>query len=361
MISFHRTKSQPALFAAVAIAATTIACDKPMVAEGKAATVGGIEFKLGDHKTQYIEVSDGSNTYEYPEPALVIGVTFKNVGEGDFTYNPTHATQQMAEAQTPLLYLDPGPEEKLPPESKTLINGVYLQKGTMPGQVKSNETIKAGAEISDLFLFEVPDEETKNLILSIPPSMHRGRFPVLFRIAYSPQQPEGPSVHAVGEPVAFEVGEFTVTATDIKYVKTKDSAQGEGFSSDPLLKIDYKVTNTSDQPITYNPAHRDVGGRGAALFGKGQTYKRVKFAATTAVEGQMDGAVQVAPGESVEDFVLFERPAEGAEQLVFEYPASLFGGQGIARVRLEYEHKTPPLPKELKKAEKKDGEESKGG
>lgn len=359
MISLDSNKVLCALVIA-AISAVSVGCEKPTVAEGKTATVGGIEFKLGDYKTQYIEVSDGSNTYEYPQPALVIPVTLKNVGEGDFTYNPTHATQQMAEAQTPLLYQDPGPEAKLPPESKTLINGVYLQKGALPGQLKKNETIKKGAELTDLFLFEVPDEAT-SLILSIPPSMHRGKFPVLFRIAYTPQAPEGPPVHNVGDAVAFDAAEFSVTGTDVKYVKTNDSAQGEGFSSDPLLKISYKITNNSEQPITYDPAHRDVGGRGASLFGKEQTYKRVKFAATTSVEGQKDGAVQVAPGESVEDFVLFERPGEGVDSLTLEYPASLFGGQGIARVKIDYEYKNPPLPKELKKAEKTDGEESKGG
>ncbi len=345
----------------MAAASVLVACDKPVVATGTEATVGGVKFSVGEYEVRYLEVVDGANTYEYPQPALVIPVTLTNVGEGDFAYASTHSTQSMAEAQTPLLYIDPGAEEDLPPESKTVINGVYLQKGTVKGQVTENTSIKKGESLTDMFLFEVPDPSVSKLVLSLPPSMHRGKFPVLFRIPYAAKEAAGPKVYETGEPVALGPAAFTVTGTDVQYVKTTDSGQGEGFSSDPLLRVDFEIKNTSDAPITYRPSHRDVGGRGASLFGAAESFKRVKFSATTIVEGQKDGAVQLAPGDSVKDFVLFERPTEGTQQLNFEYPAALFGGSGIARVKLDYEYANPPLPEELQKKEKPKEDDSKGG
>lgn len=337
------------IIAAAAVLAGASGCEKPVVATGNTASAGGIEFSVADYEVRYLEVSDGSNTYEYPQPALVIPVTLKNVGEGDFTYSPTHATQQMSEAQTPLLYVAPGADEDLPPQNKTMINGVFLSKGTVAGQVTKNQTIKKGDSLTDLLLFEVPTDATK-LILSVPPSLHRGKLPVLFPISFQPREPQGPKMHKVGEAVALGDAAFTVTGTEIAYVKTRDKLAGEGYSSEPLLKIKYKIENNGAAPLAYDPAHRAVGGRGAALYGKGATFKRVKFAATTSVDGQRDGNTTVAPGDAVEDFVLFDRPPEGTAELSFEYPAALFGASGLARFTLPYEYSDPPLPKELKKA-----------
>lgn len=335
-------------------------CEKPIIAQGGKATAGGIEFSVADYEIRYLEVADGSNTYEYPQPALVVPVTLKNVGEGSFTYSPTHATQQMSEAQTPLLYLAPTGEdaENLPPENKSLVNGVFLSKGTLDGQVTKSETVAKGGTVTDLLLFEVPSGATK-LILSLPPALHRGKFPVLFKIDFQPKDARGPEMHKVGDPVAFGTTNFSVLGSEIAFVKTTDTLQGDGFSSEPLLKVRYQIENTGSEPVNYDPAHRAVGGRGAALYGKDTTFKRVKFASSTTVEGQRDGTTVVAPGQKLEDFVLFDRPPEGTGELTFEYPATLFGGSGLARFVLDYEYSNPPTPKELKAPPKP--EPDKGG
>lgn len=323
-------------------------CEKPTIAQGKKASVGGVEFEIGEFEIRYLEIADTSNTYEYPQPALVIPLTVKNVGDGDFTYTSTHSTQQQSEAQTPLLYLAPTGEnaDDLPPETKAMIKGVYLEKGTLEGQVTKNQTLGKGESLSDLLLFEVPDTATK-LILSIPPAMHRKNLPVLFKVDFTPSEAKGPKVHAEGEPVAFGTSEFTVTSSSVEYVKTRDRVQGEGFSSEPLLKVTYKVENKGSAPVSFDPAHRSVGGRGASLYGKDTTYKRVRFSSNIIVDGQLDGTTMIEPGSSVTDFVLFDRPPEGTSELTFEYPATLFGGSGLGRFGLEYEYKDPPKPKEL--------------
>jgi hypothetical protein len=63
----------------------------------------------------------------------------------------------MSELTTPLLYLDPGAEAKLPPATKTIINGVYLPKGALDGQITRSMSVAAGESLTDVFLFEVPD------------------------------------------------------------------------------------------------------------------------------------------------------------------------------------------------------------
>ncbi|MEZ4460831.1 MAG: hypothetical protein R3E66_14085 [bacterium] len=324
-----------------------LGCDKPLVgAIGKPLTAGGLEITVSDYDVRYLEINAGDNTYEYPRPVLSIPITLKNVGEGSFIYSPSHNSPQMTESATPLLYLDPGADADLPPETKNLIPGVVLDKGSVEGQLNSATTLAKGESANDILLFEVPDGAQK-LVLSIPPAMNRGKMPVLFRIDYKPVQPKGPKVYNVGDAQVFDGVKFTVTGTSFEYVKTNDSAQGEGFSSDPLFKVSYEVTNDSDATIKLDPGHKAVGIRGAALYGSDSAYNRVKFAATTRVEGQIDGSASIDPGKSVKDFVLFEAPPKEVTQLSFEYPAALFERTGLARFNVPFEWKDVPRPKEL--------------
>ena len=175
------------------------ACKKPQVAAlGSPLTEGGITFTIKDYDIRFIEVSEENKTFGYARPVLAIPVEMKNVGKDPFSYAPTHKTQQMTESSTPLLYDDPGKEADLPPESKTPIMGVYLERGALPGQITSTKTMKPGESVVDTFLFEVPDTQ-KDLVFSIPPTMHRGKLPVLIRIPFTPKEPIGPKINKMGE------------------------------------------------------------------------------------------------------------------------------------------------------------------
>ena len=67
--------------------------EQPEIANaGEAVAVGGMTFALGDHTARFLELVEGSQTYEYPRPVLVIPVTITNSGEGDFAYHPTHSS-----------------------------------------------------------------------------------------------------------------------------------------------------------------------------------------------------------------------------------------------------------------------------
>lgn len=339
----------PSTVLTLVFAATLFGCEKPQVgAMGKAQAVGGMEFTVSGYDVRYLEINDGDNTYEYPRPVLTIPLRITNVGENDFIYSPSHNAPQMTEAATPLLYLDPGADEKLPPESKNLIPGVVLDKGSVEGQINAATTLSKGQSVDDVLLFEVPDAAQK-LVLSIPAAMNRGKLPLLIRLDYQPVEPKGPKVFNVGQTQAFDGVAFTVTGTDYGYVKTNDAAQGEGFSSDPLFKVTYEIKNVSKETIKFEPGHKAVGARGAALYGADSAYNRVKFPASTKVEGQIEGAQTLAPGDTAKDFVLFEAPPKGVTQASFEYPAALFDRTGLARFNVPFEWKEVPKPKELEK------------
>ena len=315
-------------------------CEKPQVTSlGTPATAGGVTLTVGEYDIRIMELHEGDETFGYPLPMLVIPVTIKNEGPDAFTYVPSHQTQQMSEATTPLLYADPGPEAELPPESKVPINGVFLERGAPNDQVKTATAIPAGESITDLFLFEVPPESTTSLIFSLPPVMHRGKLPVLVRVPYEAKAPTGPKIHEMGAPIAFDGISLTIKSAKLEYVKTKDN-QGDGYSSEPLLRIAYTIENKSEEEVLYDPAHRALNSPGAKLHGR-KEYNRVRFPANVEVLGQVEGQVKLEPGGNAEDTVLFE--------VTVEFPASQFGRSGLARVSISFDPKKPDKPAELSK------------
>lgn len=345
------------LLAAAALMMAGAACEKPAVSEmNQPVKAGGVQFNVTGYDIRYLELSADGKTVEYPEPVLAINVEVTNQADQPLTYTPSHRTQQVTEANAPLLYQDPGKEAELPPVSKQTINGVFLEEGQLDEQVTQSKTLAKGDSLTDVFLFEVPEAKEAALILSLPPTMHHGALPVLFRVPYKYQQPKGPKVHQTGTAVAAGPASFTVEKAEVTYVKTKHTIEGEGYSSNPRLKVSYKVENTGKEAITYSPEHNVEGARGAALYSGGETFNRIKLPSNAEAEGQVTDSTEIEPGKSVTDFVLFERPPKEIESLTFVYPASNFGGEGLIRVDVPYEYKDPELPKELKKkkAEKED-------
>ena len=339
-----------ALGASSVVLLGALGCEKPVVASaGEAAVAGGVEFTVGQVELRYLELTEGEEVFEYPSPVLLVPVTMTNQGEKELSYSPAHAATQMNEGSTPLLYRAPGPEAALPPEQKATVNGVIISRGKVPGQLSSPKTLAKGESLTDVYLFEKPPADWSELILSLPPTWHRGKTPTLLKIAYQAATPKGPKVYEVNQAIEFDGVSFSVTGAQSLYVKTKDTAQGEGFSKNPLYKISFTIENKRDEEITYEPNHRAVAGApGARLFSSAEgAHKRVQFGPTTSAEGQQEGRQKVAAGKKVEDYVLFELPGEEVSSLTFEMPASLFEGRGIARVLLNYEHNKPALPKEL--------------
>lgn len=326
------------------------ACEKPVVGQmGEPVLSGDVAFDVTGYELRYLELDSGGKTVSYSEPVLSIKVKITNQGEAALIYSPTHQTQQMTEATTPLLYADPGAEAELPPASKDTVGGVYLEKGRLAGQLNQTTTLQKGDSLEDVFLFKVPHAKEAALILSLPPSMSHGKLPVLIRIPYKYQEPKGPTVYQAGEAIAAGPANFTVESAETAYIETNHTIEGKGFSSRPWLKVTYKIENTSDEPLRYTPEHDVEGGEGAAVYAGNITVKRVRLSANASAVGRVTGSTSIEPGKSVTDFELFERPEEGVESIIFEYPAARFGGSGLIRVSVPYTYSEPPLPKELQK------------
>ncbi len=356
-----RTRLWASCMVAVVCAVGLLGCEEELVVAdvGTAATAGGVQFEVDDATARYLELSAGDEIFEYPRPVLTVPITITNEGKNPLSYAPTHSAQQMNEGSTPLLYPAPtGEEATLPPEQKSPIPGVLITRGTLPGQVTQATSIAPGESLKDIYVFEIPPEDASQLILSLPPVWHRGKTPVLFRMPYTPEEPKGPMIYKVGDAIDFDGVTFTVTGADTAYIKTKDTAQGEGYSKNPLYQVRYTVKNGREEAITYEPNHRAVGGApGARLTSKVDgALKRVQFGSTTMPVDQVEGRKEVEAGKELKDYALFETPSKDAEKLTFEYPAALFDAKGIARVKIDYTHKTPELPEELKEKKKEDEE-----
>ncbi|RAL20597.1 hypothetical protein DL240_16330 [Lujinxingia litoralis] len=329
------------------------ACEEPVTIGPGAQpqTIGGVTFAPGEYGARYLELDHQGQTVEYPRPVLTIPVTITNAGEDNVVYSPSHASQQMTEGSTPLLYPAPPAETPLAEFSKAPINGVYLDRGTLPGQVTATTTLAPGESLSDIFLFEIPDGSITDLVLSLPPSMHRGTNPVLFGLSYKATTPTGPTVYEVGQSIDVEGVSFEVTAVDQAYIKLKNSDEKEGYSDEPVLRVDYKLTNTTDSALTFDPGHRDLSGRqGARLHSTTGALNRVRLPSNTSAEGQLEREAELAPGASVTDFALFERPDQ-AQSLTFELAADHFARSGKVRVSIPFEPADVAQPEEMTKAQ----------
>lgn len=345
-----------AFLACASILALSGCGEKPVVSTaGQTATAGGVEFQVGTYDIKYVQLNEGAKTFEYPKAVMIVPITITNKGKQALPYAPSHKATNANEASTPLLYADPGPEQTLPPASKTPIPGIVFKKGTLAGQQTESATIAAGESLKDLLVFEVPPKGLSSLVLSLPPTYHRGKVPVLFRVPYTAKTPKGPAVNKPGEAITLSGVDLTVNGNEIAYIETSDTADGKGYSAEPLLKISYTIKNGTDKDIIYTPNHKVTGAVGIKLSSADEgSYKRVMFGATTSAVGQKLGKTSIKAGASIKDYVLFERPGKDVDKLLMEFPGSLFKAKGIARIELPYTYAEPKPPTAKKKAPKPD-------
>ena len=312
------------------------------------ASLGGVQFEIDEYHIRYFELTDNGDTIEYPDPVLAIGVNITNTGETDFVYNPTHQSREMSEARTPLLFPAPDtPEVDWDEFTPHHISAVHLERGSWDQQLQTSNTLAPNESLTDYFLFELPDPTQRNLILSIPPAMHRGDLPIFIEFTYVESEPEGPPVYSVGDSIDFDDVTFTVTNVEQAYIELEDSSEGEGFSNDPVLRISYTIENNSDESIRFDPAHRDLSGNeGAFVQSLHTSFNRIRFPANTEPVGQQT-RVNIEPGEAIEDFATFERPDERVDSATFMLAAQHFDRSGRVRVSFPYTPADIELPEEL--------------
>lgn len=343
--------------AVIAVALLVIGCkDEPQIfPEDSAASAGGVEFELAEYHIRHLELNEDGETIEYHDPVLAMKVDITNVGEDEFIYNPTHASSEMSQARTPVLYdieegsIDgaEGYEVDWDNFNPPPISAVRLEEGDWDEQHRDTVSVAPEGTISDYFLFELPESEPTELLLSIPPSMHRGELPVFIDIDYTSPESHGPRVYDVGDTIEFDDVTFTVDEITQEYIEMEDESEGDGFSNDPVLRIAYTIENTSEQAVSYDPAHGDLtGNQGPLVQSLDVDFNRARFPADSTPVGQV-GSVAVEPGDSVEDFATFEPPEEPAENATFILSGSHFEQSGRVRVSFSYEPEEVEEPEQL--------------
>lgn len=329
----------------------------PVVDMGGAAEAGGMEFTVLGYNVVRPELTSEDGVYEYAKPVLAVTVRATNAGKDSFQYIPDHGGRQMAEASSPLLYYAPeGKEAPLPPKEKNPLKAVVLEEGTLEGQLTENRQLAPGDSVTDRYLFEVPSEESAQLIFSVPPTMHRGDKPVLHRLSYSKREPEKPSIRQLGETISLDGVSFTLESATLEYVKLEGGGDDEtGYSTNPLLKVAYSLQNTTDSAIDYRPGHREASGRRPPLLYPGgeasETVTRVRFSSDLSPAGQVQGRKTLEPGSTLEDFALYRQPADDVSELRFEFPGARFERSGLLRYSIPFDKREVPEPPE-KLAEK---------
>lgn len=335
----------------------------PVVEMGGAGEAGGVEFTVLGYNVVRPELTSEDGVYEYAKPVLAVTLRATNTGKDSFQYVPDHGGRQMAEASSPLLYYAPeGEDAPLPPEEKNPLKAVVLKEGTLEGQLTENRQLAPGDSVTDRYLFEVPSEESAKLIFSVPPTMHRGNKPVLHRLSYSKQEPEGPSIRQLGETISLDGVSFTLESATLEYVELEGGGDDEmGYSTEPLLKVAYSVQNTTDSAIDYRPGHREASGNRPPLLYPGdeesETVTRVKFSSDLSPAGQIQGRKTIEPGSTLEDFALYRQPADDVSQLRFEFPGARFERSGLLRYTIPFDKRDVPEPPEKLADKLKDDED----
>jgi len=129
---------------------------------------------------------------------------------------------------------------------------------------------------------------------------------------------------------------LTVLAVKIDNVPLT-SVTGESHSEDKFLMVAVEASNTSALPerkITYITL-RGVSSSRDRTFASlsdstGNIYKRIDFGPDTHPVGGVARSAPLAGGNSVRDFLIFQRPTEGAGPYRLELPLRNLGGVGVA-------------------------------
>jgi len=155
------------------------------------------------------------------------------------------------------------------------------------------------------------------------------------RVKPEPADPTAPL--PIGMARQWDDRSLRVLAVKIDNVPLR-SVTGNRRSQDKFLMVAVEASNTSaleDRKLIYLtlrgvPA---VSDRTYASLSdsKGKFYGRISFGPDTYPAGGVDRSAPLAPGTSVRDILIFQRPTETAGPYHLELPLRNLGGVGVAR------------------------------
>lgn len=339
------------IVALAALAFAFTACKKPVeVGPNQPAAQGDASVTVTGYELVRLDLESPSGAVSLRNPALRVNIKVTATGENPVSWDPGFSSGVATQARNVLLFNASSWDDGL--SSSNNIAAIATNKyAHLDDPVNEPVDIAPGESIDDVLLFDAPPSSSKNLILSIPPRVfgEEATLPSYISLPYTANTPAARTVGELGEPYPGREYAFTVTKSSIVHQKLKQADGKEAVSRDPLLRIDFVVENTSEKAIEYLPTMLSGGVDFPALVDQRDSVQnRATFHADVDVVGQVRERKLLAPGEKIKDFILFDRPTRGVEDLRLYYPGRRLGGSGLVEIALPYEWTNPALPKDFR-------------
>mgnify|MGYP002620297278 FL=1 len=324
-------------------------CRKPTeVGLQEALTQGAVTVTVTGLEARYLELESNAGAVITDRPALVISLTATNNGSAPVVWNLGWDVTTASQGQHALLFAAASYEDGLS-AANNIPNLTLNDLRWVDDPVAEPVMLQPGETIEDRLLFSMPPLGTTSLVLSLPPRIFGDdvTMPGYIRMPWTaPTDLPGPVIQAAD--AAWEGNGFTfmVTGNAVQWVPLKDTANVDGISTQALLRVGFRVTNTGDTPMDYMPTTEAGNANFPSLVDASNNaiQNRAIFDSGVTVVGQVRERQTIAPGESLDDFLLFERPSRNVQELVLEFPARRFSRNGAVRLRMPFTWADPPQP-----------------
>lgn len=327
--------------------------EPPVAVMGAPVQIGAVSASVLDVSAAYLELETPSGAVTTESPVLLLRLAVTNGGQENVHYDLGWSTTQSTQLQSALLFRDPGPEIQLSPAGNIPIISLGSNQ-YLADPVTSATTIAPGQTLEDVLLYQLPPADASSLLLSLPPTIFgaENRLPAYVRIPWTaPAEVPQPTPVPIGEPVVGQGYTFTITGTEQAYQPLLRSGKN-GFSSSPLLRLQFEVTNTGSTTIEYVPLRANRGIDAPTLLDEhGSPVETASFEDGITVTGFVNERRQIGPGESFRSFLLFRRPTTTSGQLTFVMSGKRVSSTGLIRVAIPYEQREVPVPEELRPPE----------
>jgi hypothetical protein len=336
--------------AALTIVATGCATP-PVVSLGQPVTLGTVSATVTGVELAVVDLEGPTGAAPTAEPVLLVSLAVQNAGPEPVRYDLAWGTTTATQAQTALLFVDPGEEIVL--SSAGNIPVLQLAGWEYPADpVAAATRVEPGQTLQDVLLFQAPPADATSLLLSLPPGLFgiENKLPAYVRIPFTrPEAPRAPAPGAMGEEIAGDGFSLRVDGVEQAYARLTNAQGRGGFSTTPLLRLNLTLRNTGDSTIEFVPerANRSIDPP-SLTDPTGAPLERATFDDGVAADGLIAERRQIGAGESLQTFLLFKRPDPSVTQLSFTFPGKRVGATGLIRVTVPYAHVAEiPEPPEM--------------
>lgn len=311
---------------------------------------GGVSVTVTSVDMAYLDLEGPEGAAQTQSPVLRVFLTIQNTSPSALRYELGWSASSATQASSPLLFVDPGPD--LPLSLNGNIQALRLGDMRWPGDPIAEATsIASGETREDVLLFAVPEAGISSLVLSLPPGMFgpEVKTPAFIRFPWAPTEAVPPAPVGLGETWTGDNYTFKVTGIEQAFLRLESpTAPRGGFTSAPVMRVNFEVTNTGTDALTYLPpeANRTIGAP-VLTTGDGSSVARVQLPTGSTAPGHITERTNIAAGATFNGAFLFEQPAASVTQLNLQLPGKRFDAIGLIRVAFEFAHQTVPVPPEL--------------